>query len=1515
MKNKTIYKITTISIILFIFFTPSFSLDEKAKSKTRYNPTNPKDAEIHGKVDEGKVVIYSKNKKFNETTGWVELIDDPYILTSTDYLTARIMKYHTKNKMAQMFEHVKIRNFDNRIIIVGEEAEYNTDTKRAWVRDNARMYADDDKILMKSNEMERISEEERVIARGDVEITRLSDNTKIFSDNAIYEMGKKIIKLEGNPRIEYEDYVYKADRMTMYTKDEKSILEGNCSIIKGKKEAKADRIEYFSKGEIQAILIGNSKLTEFSRDESVLKGNPINIATANKIVYYNEKRDHALLEGNAHFINYDVSKVGRVDAEGMLTYKVTKQEGYANNIEYFGGSDEKITLNGKAILKQPNQVATANTIYFYPKDDNKIILDGNAKTYMGYTKEELKRKIAKANGKKVKRIKRKAIANKIEYESGDEDHAVLTGDAILFEEDREASGDKIDYYGGDVVNVIIQGNARFKDKNNEATGNKIEFYDDEPPIFILDGDVAQLKTLNENERTVEAKRIYYYDGDLKKAILLGNPKVIEKNQIATGDMIEYYDSEDEKRAAIVGNAKLEDKVDNKTRIITADVIDYQGEGDDKPNHFWLHGKITMIDGERKTTSDKGEYHTIPIKNQEDPDSKIILEGNVKTIEKDQKMYADILRLYDFGDKGNDETKILLAGNVRVEDETRVVKSDTLEYHKFYEAKNNYPTEKIIFLGNPKENIKINLNSPNETVDNPEYSDETKTDKKSKPNNDNKLKYLPKNRISKLEKNNKLSDKKITDKKIDNELKELDKSEDTKDKDTKDKDTKDKDTKDKDTKDKDTKDKDTKDKDTEDKNTEDKKEKSEDELKKEAKDFIDSFFVGLNESEIHGRVYLSEYKKEDDYYRVALAYKVEYIRNNNQNINEKSEDIILTGDALVVEQDKKATGYQIIYKGLEKDNYTERKIIIQGKTIFNENKFNKIENEAKRKEITDEDKNILDNDKLKKAKDKLKDKKEEEITLDDLDKLDKSKIKDKIKDPDIKNRKIKRKIEKKKKPEDNSKKSDEKISLKFAGITKQNDNTPKSDNKSNSTTADNKKPEGFSSEDDENKKEKPEGFSSEDDENKKEKPEGFSSEDDENKKEKPEGFSSEDDENKKEKPEGFSSEDDENKKEKSEGFSSEDDENKKEKSEGFSSEDDENKKEDEEDNQVSKLIDEKLKDYKEFLSIEQITKLKKIGKFQDLSRKYAAVEDQTRNVFGEIIIYTSKENDKEKEETVEIVGKATAFETSRNAKGEIITYMRLNKKDENQKIIEDKREEYTIIENGAEVIEKDDDGFTRSGKAKQIEWYKTKDKEYAEFYDDVELVDEKEQTELNSGYLYYNILTEYLRAEKDPVVYLRRDNAEVASEIIEYFRPDEMAYGKGDVQITQSGNVVVGEEAEFDQKRDLVTVRGNVVLKQGNSYSKARKVLYHLKTKELKVLGKGKAFIDTGDNTIDKGKTDKSKGKDSENKESDRTENDRTENPDNNKTENDNKDNENPKPPNPKDRNDSALKGKSSRMKG
>ena len=298
-------------------------------------------------------------KNIMKKSGWMELIGNPYILTSTDYITADIMKYNKDEQKAKLSDNVKIRNFENRIIIIGEDAEYFTNTKRARVRNNAKMYADDDKILMISDELERIDDKKEMNAKGNVVIHRMTDDTKVYADEAVYKLEEKKIFLQGNPKVEYMDYLYKADKMTVFTDKNEAILEGNCSIKQNNKEATANKIEYFSKGEVQAILTGNSQLVEFSKEDSVLKGEPVNIAKANKIIYYNEPGiDHALLEGNANFTNFDVKKVS-VDSNGLATYKIIKQEGYANDIEYFSGSNERIILKGNAIVKQPNQVAAA----------------------------------------------------------------------------------------------------------------------------------------------------------------------------------------------------------------------------------------------------------------------------------------------------------------------------------------------------------------------------------------------------------------------------------------------------------------------------------------------------------------------------------------------------------------------------------------------------------------------------------------------------------------------------------------------------------------------------------------------------------------------------------------------------------------------------------------------------------------------------------------------------------------------------------------------------------------------------------------------------------------------------------------------------------------------------------------------------------------------------------------------------------------------------------------------------
>ena len=821
-------------------------------------------------------------------------------------------------------------------------------------------------------------------------------------------------------------------------------------------------------------------------------------------------------------------------------------------------------------------------------------------------------------------------------------------------------------------------------------------------------------------------------------------------------MIEYYDGEDVKRAAIVGNAKLEDG----ERVITAEVIDYQGQGDKKPNHFWLHGNVEVKENNRVTTADKGEYHTIPIEGQKDPDSKIVLEGNVFSKDEEQELRANMFRIYSFGKEGPEENKVLLVGDVRFKDKTREGRSDILIYHKYFEVGKPFPIEKITLLGNPEENKKITLHGIDKEIK--KLTDEASNEKKDEIDND-KLMNVDVNVDVDTVIDEKIDEIKDTTEKKDIDV-NVDKENIDKEKEATEKKDIDVNT----------------DKENTDKEKEatEKKEKTKEEVEKEAKEFINNYFITMNEEEILGRVYLKEYNEEDNFYRVGLGYKVEYIRYEDTKLNQKEENIQFIGDSVVLEQDKKATGYKIIYKGIENKDETNRKIIVMGKAAFEDAKSteaNLVKQDTTKDEKTDKTDKSTDGEK-EKSEDTTKDKKDESKANDESES---DKPKEKIKE-------IKKDLKKEADKEVNK----EKITAIKKEVNNKKDELVESENIGKLKEA--VKTAESSKEDDKNNELK-------------------------------------------------------GKKE---------------------------VKKIAKDKIVDKLKDkydkmqtiaEELGEYKEYLTPEQFQKLKKIEDFLELKNKYATVEDQTRNVFGEMIVYTSTESKEKKEEIVEMIGSAKAYEGQRVASGELITYMRVTVNDENGKENEDKREEFAILEDGAKVVEVDTEGYERTGTANRIEWYKAKEKETAEFFDDVVLIDDKEFTELNSGYLFYDRIEEYVRAEKDPIVYLKKENAEIESEVLEYFLKDNMAYGKGDVRITQVDNIVVGEEAKYDRARELLTIIGDVVLKQGKSYSSARKAFYNIKTKKLEVVGQGKGYIATGENVEEEGSEETDKKDDEKNK--------------------------------------------------
>ena len=73
---------------------------------------------------------------------------------------------------------------------------------------------------------EKMEAVERMVAVGDVEISR-SDGSKVVSEQATYYASEEKVVLEGHPRASQEGNMVRGTRITLYFKEDRQVVEGD----------------------------------------------------------------------------------------------------------------------------------------------------------------------------------------------------------------------------------------------------------------------------------------------------------------------------------------------------------------------------------------------------------------------------------------------------------------------------------------------------------------------------------------------------------------------------------------------------------------------------------------------------------------------------------------------------------------------------------------------------------------------------------------------------------------------------------------------------------------------------------------------------------------------------------------------------------------------------------------------------------------------------------------------------------------------------------------------------------------------------------------------------------------------------------------------------------------------------------------------------------------------------------------------------------------------------------------
>ena len=657
------------------------------------------------------IYIYADKKKYYSE--YLDLIGNPKIKNGQDTLTAVNIKYFSEFKKAISRGNVKIFDHLNTIEVFGKMGEYFTESKYAKLITDTKLISIKDQFVVYSEIMERFGDTKTYVARGNVLIYLEQEKATITADKCTYQIENKMVVLSGNPQILHEGTKYSADKIHFNTKSRTIILDGNSQVLKDNQQITAVKIKYLSSHiHKKAIFYGNPQLTEFSANDSILKGKPYRVTTAKKIIFYNVDKGKAVFIGNPKFSEFYIEDHTDTN-KSVVNYLLHKRSGSADLIKYFGGTNKKYALIGHAKIYDSQKAAFAERIDFFEGSLEEVaVLIGKPILYEFFNKNEteystnkIKRKatanIVKYYNKSKKIILKgeasvfegngKIKADYIEYKSGDNPYGIANGNAKMKRDEESASADQIKFYGKNLKQLILSGNAYYTNGELDSEADFIE-HDENIGKTILTGNV---KISDDEKEATASKIVYIKDDKVETAILTGSPMLIKDDRKVFAQKIDY--KKDDNKELII----LTDKAcyQRKEKAVYANEIVYHtvknpGEENDDEKII-LKDHVRIVDSKRIITGDKGEYYISNKKSDKSEHGKLI--GNCEVIKKEseQNAHSDVI---DYIKDNKQQETIILKGNAEVGDEKKAGYAEKITYHLNFENKD---LDKIVLIGNPR----------------------------------------------------------------------------------------------------------------------------------------------------------------------------------------------------------------------------------------------------------------------------------------------------------------------------------------------------------------------------------------------------------------------------------------------------------------------------------------------------------------------------------------------------------------------------------------------------------------------------------------------------------------------------------------------------------------------------------------------------------------------------------------------------------------------------------------------
>jgi lipopolysaccharide export system protein LptA len=279
--------------------------------------------------------LYAEDGWYDTNTGEAELLKNPLVYNETQQLKANYIKYNEENGNGKALGNVYMEDFENKIIVTGNNSDYNDKLEIATVTDSAlfMMYSEKDTLFLHADTLRTVPDtiegEKIIMAYYGTRFYR--DDIQGVCDSMVYFTKDSVVQLYKNPVIWSEVHQLSADQIEMKQNTDapdELHLNNNGFIISKLDSGRFDQI----KGKLMIGYVVNNEL------------NKIDVDGNGQTLYYARQNEEIIglnrVESSRISIRFKEGKIFRISflqaPEGVLKplFALTEEEKTLSGFEW-----------------------------------------------------------------------------------------------------------------------------------------------------------------------------------------------------------------------------------------------------------------------------------------------------------------------------------------------------------------------------------------------------------------------------------------------------------------------------------------------------------------------------------------------------------------------------------------------------------------------------------------------------------------------------------------------------------------------------------------------------------------------------------------------------------------------------------------------------------------------------------------------------------------------------------------------------------------------------------------------------------------------------------------------------------------------------------------------------------------------------------------------------------------------------------------------------------------------------